>query len=303
MSDSSFSKGIGLAIAASVFWGSMGVCAQYLLQQCSFTPLDLVSMRLVLAGLILLIMERLVFGRIIISPLKDIRTTVGILVAGLLILVSQLTFMLAVAASNAGTAAIVLTLVPLICAFWLSITEKRPLTMREGICFVLAASGVFLIVTKGNFSTLDLSFAGVLWGFVSAIFSAAYSIQPRKLIMKVGVGPVVGFGMLFGGLVASVMNPPWTMNVQWTVLSVSAFTYVVLVGTVAAFWCYLSSLKYVSAVIVGLMVCFEPLSAYLLSVFAFDLRIGMWEGAGISLVLLNVLVLSLPKKSSEAIKP
>ena len=260
-------------------------------------------MRLVLAGLILLIMERVVFGRNIISPLKDICTTVGILVAGLLILVSQLTFMLAVAASNAGTAAIVLTLVPLICAFWLSITEKRLLTMREGICFVLAASGVFLIVTKGNFSTLDLSFAGVLWGFVSAIFSAAYSIQPRKLIMKVGVGPVVGFGMLFGGLVASVMNPPWTMNVQWTAMSVSAFTYVVLVGTVAAFWCYLSSLKYVSAVIVGLMVCFEPLSAYLLSVFAFDLRIGMWEGAGICLVLLNVLVLSLPKKSSEAIKP
>ena len=36
-------------------------------------------------------------------------------------------------------------------------------------------------------------------------------------------------------------------------------------------------LKYVSAVIVGLMVCFEPLSAYLLSVFAFDLRIGMWH--------------------------
>ena len=144
--------------------------------------------------------------------------------------------------------------------------------MREGICFVLAASGVFLIVTKGNFSTLDLSFAGVLWGFVSAIFSAAYSIQPRKLIMKVGVGPVVGFGMLFGGLVASVMNPPWTMNVQWTAMSVSAFTYVVLVGTVAAFWCYLSSLKYVSAVIVGLMVCFEPLSAYFLSVFAFDPR-------------------------------
>lgn len=159
-------------------------------------------------------------------------------------------------------------------------------------------------MTKGNFSTLDLSFAGVLWGFVSAIFSAAYSIQPRKTHYESRRWPqVVGFGMLFGGLVASVMNPPWTMNVQWTAMSVSAFTYVVLVGTVAAFWCYLSSLKYVSAVIVGLMVCFEPLSAYLLSVFAFDLRIGMWEGAGICLVLLNVLVLSLPKKSSEAIKP
>lgn len=254
MRDSSFSKGIGLAIAAAVFWGSMGVCAQYLFQQCSFTPLDLVSMRLVLAGLILLIMERVVFGRNIISPLRNAKTTVGILVAGLLILVSQLTFMLSVAASNAGTAAIVLTLVPLICACWLSLTEKRPLTIREGICFVLAASGVFLIVTKGNFTSLDFSFEGVLWGLASAVFSAAYSIQPRKLIIKVGVGPVVGFGMLFGGLVASVMNPPWTMNVQWTALSISAFTYVVLIGTVVVFWCYLSSLKYVSAVIVGLMV-------------------------------------------------
>lgn len=252
-------------------------------------------MRLVLAGLILLIMERLVFGRNIISPLRNAKTTVGILVAGLLILVSQLTFMLSVAASNAGTAAIVLTL----GACWLSLTEKRPLTIREGICFVLAASGVFLIVTKGNFTSLDFSFEGVLWGLASAVFSAAYSIQPRKLIIKVGVGPVVGFGMLFGGLVASVMNLPWTMNVQWTALSISAFTYVVLIGTVVAFWCYLSSLKYVSAVIVGLMVCFEPLSAYLLSVFAFDLRIGLWEAAGICLVLLNVLVLSLPKKTPK----
>lgn len=120
MRDSSFSKGIGLSIAAAVFWGSMGVCAQYLFH----TPLDLVSMRLVLAGLILLIMERVVFGRNIISPLRNAKTTVGILVAGLLILVSQLTFMLSVAASNAGTAAIVLTLVPLICARWLSLTKS-----------------------------------------------------------------------------------------------------------------------------------------------------------------------------------
>ena len=40
-----------------------------------------------------------------------------------------------------------------------------------------------------------------------------------------------------------------------------------------------------------------------LSVFAFDLRIGLWEAAGICLVLLNVLVLSLPKKSTKAVKP
>lgn len=303
MQHNGFAKGATLAAAASVFWGSMGVCAQYLIQQCSFTPLNLVSLRLVIAGIILLIIERAFFGTEVISPLKNPRTALGIFIAGMLIFVSQLTFMKVVEVSNAGTAAILLTTVPLICAIWLSISEKRPLTIREGICFLLATSGVILIVTKGNFQTLDMPLTGVFWGLVSAVFSSAYSIQPRKLILKAGVGPVVGFGMLFGGIVACFFDPPWTMHLQLHTTSVLSFLYVVLIGTVAAFWCYLSSLKYISAVIVGLLVCFEPLSAYLISVFVFNLRLGWWELAGICLVLLNVLVLSLPKKNTEAVKP
>lgn len=39
-----------MAGLAAVFWGSMGVAGQYLLQNCHFTPMDLISIRMLLAG-------------------------------------------------------------------------------------------------------------------------------------------------------------------------------------------------------------------------------------------------------------
>lgn len=46
-------KGMTMAGLAAVFWGSMGVAGQYLLQNCHFTPMDLISIRMLLAGSIL----------------------------------------------------------------------------------------------------------------------------------------------------------------------------------------------------------------------------------------------------------
>ena len=43
-------KGMTMAGLAAVFWGSMGVAGQYLLQNCHFTPMDLISIRMLLAG-------------------------------------------------------------------------------------------------------------------------------------------------------------------------------------------------------------------------------------------------------------
>lgn len=42
-------KGMTMAGLAAVFWGSMGVAGQYLLQNCHFTPMDLISIRMLLA--------------------------------------------------------------------------------------------------------------------------------------------------------------------------------------------------------------------------------------------------------------
>ena len=42
--------GMGMAALAAIFWGAMGSAGQYLLQKCGFVPLDLISIRMLLAG-------------------------------------------------------------------------------------------------------------------------------------------------------------------------------------------------------------------------------------------------------------
>ena len=50
-------KGVALASTAGICWGSMGVAAQYLMAQCQFTVLDLTSIRLLGAGLLLILLD------------------------------------------------------------------------------------------------------------------------------------------------------------------------------------------------------------------------------------------------------
>lgn len=62
--------GILLASAAGVFWGAMGIAAQYLMQHCGFDVYDLVSLRLAGAGVMLLLFERFVAMHDIAAPFR-----------------------------------------------------------------------------------------------------------------------------------------------------------------------------------------------------------------------------------------
>ena len=185
---------------------------------------------------------------------------------------------------------------PLFCALWLAWTERRPVSAREALCFALAAAGVALLVTDGDFSTLQFSPLTILWGTACAILSAVYCIQPRRIVARHGVVPVLSWGLIFGGLVASVFNPPWKIDLDWQMPELLAFGFIVLFGTILAFWSYLSGLRFLSPVMLGLLNCVEPLCAFLFSMLLLGETLGAWEAAGIALVLSNVLFLAAGKR-------
>ena len=116
----------------------------------------------------------------------------------------QFAFMLAIHYSNAGAAAIVLTTVPLWVALWEMIVNRSKPSPRMVICFLLAAVGVTLIVTKGEFDVSQFNLTGLTWAIICAVMTAGYSVQPRQLLKRVAVMPVMGSAMLFGGLMAVV---------------------------------------------------------------------------------------------------
>lgn len=62
--------GILLASAAGVFWGSMSIAAQYLMESVSFDAIDLSALRLAGAGILLLALETFVLKEDVLAPLS-----------------------------------------------------------------------------------------------------------------------------------------------------------------------------------------------------------------------------------------
>lgn len=290
--------GIALVMAAGIFWGSMGTAVQYLFSLGTFKPLALVEIRLVCAGLILLAGATLIAPKATWAVWTNRRDAVDVTVSGLALVGSHATFFQAIYYSNAGTAAIILTLVPLIAAVWLAMRGKRRLGLTDFICFVLATAGVALIITDGDFGGLVFSPLALFWGLASSLCATVYSVQPVKLIARAGVIPVVTWGTLLGGIAATFFVQPWNSGIVWDTGSLLAFAYIVLFGTVVAFAAFLAGLKYVSPVIAGLLNCMEPLSAIFFSMALLGDRMGLWQWLGVVLVLSNVVLIALARKAS-----
>ena len=97
-------------------------------------------------------------------------------------------------------------------------------------------------------------------------------------------------------MIASFFCPPWTLNVNWNWMVTADFAFIVVFGTVAAFWLYLTGLKYISPVVSGLVVCLEPLSAIVFSMVLLGDVLGGWQAVGVVLVLSNICLLALARR-------
>ena len=120
----------------------------------------------------------------------------------------QLTFFLLIRDANAATAVLTVTTGPLFVTDRTAHSERRAITKEEWFSILLATAGVSLLVTKGDFSTLDFSPAGVLWGIASAACGAFCTIEPKRMLTHFSVGVVAGWGITLGGAILCVANPP-----------------------------------------------------------------------------------------------
>lgn len=292
-----FFLGFLFTVIASIFWGAMGTAVQHLFQiKSGFFALGLVTLRQLTAGLLFVAIGTLVMPGKMWSIFRDRRLLTEIAVSGILVFLAHFCFFQSISYSNAGTAAIFLTLNPLLAGIWLAMTKGRRMSVVELVCVVLAAAGVALMVTDGDLDGLNFSPMAVVWGLGSALAATAFSIQPQKPSAKAGVTVVVAWAFLFGGLIASVFCPPWTLDVRWDWVVAGDFAFIVLFGTVAAFWLYLTGLKYISPVVSGLVVCLEPLSAIVFSMVLLGDTLGVWQTLGVIFVLVNVCLLALARQ-------
>lgn len=134
---------------------------------------------------------------------------------------------------------------------------------------------------------------------LSITAAAFYTLQPRSLLNKWGATLVVGWGMLIGGIAFSFIHQPWDFTGQWSITSMFDVIFVVLFGTLIAFYCYLESIKYIQPMETSVLASAEPLSAAFLSVLWLHVSFGMAEWLGTICIIITIITLSYVKNEEN----
>ncbi|MEB1807059.1 MAG: EamA family transporter [Bacillaceae bacterium] len=292
--------GIGLVLLGAILWGVSGTVAQFLFQEKGFSAEWLVVIRLLIAGFLLLLI--CVWNR---NPnvwkiWKVQKHRYAMIYFGIVgMLGVQYTYFAAIEASNAATATLLQYLGPVFITVYIAIKSKALPTRSQVIAIFLALSGTFLLVTHGNFQTLSISGWALFWGIASALALAFYTLQPIQLLKEYGSAVVVGWGMVVGGVVMSFIHPPWQVVGSISLVSILAVLFVIIFGTLIAFYSYLESLKYLKATETSLLACAEPLSAAILAVIWLNVAFGLSEWIGAFCIMATIVILSQTKPKAQ----
>lgn len=286
-------RGYAITTFAAICWGFSGVCGELLVKRYAVDPEWLTSIRMVLAGGLLI---AFILGRDKgLSPkhrqlLHTRADWVSMLVYTVFGLIANLyTYLIAVKSSNAGTATVLQYLGPILIVIWVCIRSKRRPHLTEIFAVLLALVGTAVLATHGNIGELVITPAALYWGLACALALALYTLIPTKLIRKYSSDLVVCYGMLLGGTLMSLVTMVWQVHVQTSAGFYLYMVGMVVLGTVVAFVLFLQGVQDIGAVNASLIACLEPVAA---SLFSFALAGTYFSGediAGMALIMCAVL--------------
>lgn len=289
-------RGACIAVIGGIFWGLAGVFGQYLFTYRGLNARWLVSVRLVLAGLLLLatvLLKQKKDTFRIWTDKKDIFWLILFAIFGMG--GCQLTYYSAVELSNAGTATVLQYTAPAMIMVYTAVRLKKlPRPMEIG-ALVLALFGTFILATHGNIHSLAISRAALIWGLSSAVMMVAYNLLPLKLMKKYGTFCVIGWGMLIGDILMCMFTHPWHVMGTWDWKAVGAMAVVVVVGTVLSFSFYMEGVRIIGASRASLFASVEPVTATAATVLMMHAVFTMSDFFGIVCIMAAVLILSIRK--------
>ncbi|WP_085507325.1 DMT family transporter [Thalassobacillus devorans] len=297
------SKGLLLVITGAIFWGVGGTVSQKLFQDYAIDVNWLVTVRLLIAGILLLAIQ---FFRkdnySIISIWKDKHTAVQMIVFGLLgMLGVQYTYMASINYGNAAVATLLQYLAPVMIIVYLFLRKQTTFEKQDAVTVSLALLGTFLLLTNGTMSQLSVPGISIFWGILSGVALAFYTLYAIPLLREFDSLVVVGWAMVIGGISLGFIHPPW--QAEFSAFTAEIYMYlifVVIFGTMLAFWFYIESLQHLLPKETSLIGNLEPLSAVLTMVLWLREPFGFFQWIGMACIIGMTLLLALNKKSAPA---
>ncbi|KKI93484.1 transporter [Bacillus sp. SA1-12] len=293
--------GLFLVITGAVFWGVGGTVAQKLFQY-AIDVNWLVTVRLLIAGLLLLFVQFIGKDRSqIVGVWKNKKSAFQLIIFGLVgMLAVQYTYMSSIHYGNAAVATLLQYLAPVMIIIYLILRKQTVLTVSDGVTISLALVGCFFLLTNGSITQLSVSSPAIIWGILSGAALAFYTLYAVPLLKEYDSLVIVGWAMVIGGLALSFMHPPWQVDVSSFKLETSFYLlFVIIFGTMLAFWFYIESLQSLSPKETSLFSSLEPLAAVLTTVIWLKESFGIFQWVGTACIITMILLLALNKKSSS----
>ena len=290
-------KGIFYAVGAATLWGVSGTFGQYIFQEKQVNVEWMITVRMLCSGIVLLLLGLARNRKEVLSVWsnkKDARQLFIFSITGMLAV--QYTYFAAIKHSNAATATILQYAGPVLIAVYLALKQKRLPKLPEIIAILLAVAGTLLLVTHADFTQLNITPTALLFGIASAVALAIYTLQPVSLLNKYNSTVVIGWGMLLGGLVFSFIKAPWEIEGIWDRSTLISVLFIILFGTLTAFYTYLTAVKLIGGQKTSLLASAEPLSATIIAVLWLQTPFNWIDYLGSLCIISTIFLLSYKPK-------
>lgn len=292
-------RGTICALLGGICWGFSGTMGQYLFSAKGLETAWVTTVRMLLAGVLLLGVLAVRQPRQTLAVWKvgkDARRL--LLFAALGLIPCQFTYLECIAYSNSATGTALNYLGQMMILFYVCLTTRRLPTRWEITALLLAMLGVFFLATHGNIHTLVLSPQALFWGLLGAAMVVVYSALPRPLLAVYGSPAVTGWGMLVGGVLLFFLSRFWQQPVTLDAQTVAGVLLIGVVGTAMAFTFYLQGVRDIGPVKTSLLSCAELVTAGILTCLWLKTPLVLQDFVGMALILGMVVFLSLPGKGA-----
>lgn len=212
-------------------------------------------------------------------------------VMGLLVALSSLTLFQSYNYMDAGVASTLLFVYPILVALIMALVFREKLTLRTGLCILLALAGIGLLYKTESGAPLSLT--GTMLVFASALSYAIYIVGINRPAFKEMATLKMTFYVLLFGLTLFLFRLDFGRTLcvpdQWylwgNLLALAVFP------TAISFLCTTAAIQYIGSTPTAILGALEPVTAVCFGVTIFGESLTLRIGCGMILIIAAVTLI------------
>jgi drug/metabolite transporter (DMT)-like permease len=287
-----------VVIGASL-WGIIGIFIHDL-SDAGFTSLQIVTLRVVSAALMLVIYLSLANPQLLKIRFKDSAVFVGTGIFSIVFF--NWCYFTAIEEVSLSVAVMLLYTGPAFVIILSRIFFKEYFNLSKIVALVFTAIGCMLVIQLFPLSDKTISFYGLLVGLGSGFGYALYSIFGKIALRKYSTVTIITYTFIFASI---VLIPTSGVTIAFEKLS-SGNTIATVIGlglfpTVLAYLLYTKGLSMIESGKASITATMEPVVATAVGVYLFDEILTVFQIIGILLIISAVVILQVKNKERKTV--